>query len=317
MNNTHTCPFCNLLLTNGGNHIYHCKQRDKNLTKDEIKLKYIQHNFGIDILENVITDYQNLYSLPMLMNKYNIDSKSVYFLLDLKQIPHRTMSQSAKEISHEKYKQTCLKKYGVENISKVPEIQKKKENTFLLHYGVDNIWKLQDYNKKCAELHPDTHKIHMEKLHNGCMNFWNNISNNDLEILVKKVKTSKVEKNQYDSKLETRFCKILNDLNISYIRQFHLSGNKHPYDFRLLDTKIIIEINGDYWHANPEKYKAEDIINYPGNKKYAKDIWNRDNKFIKYAEKNGYKVISIWESTMKKLNDDELKEHFLTLIKNI
>lgn len=58
----------------------------------------------------------------MLMNKYNIDSKSVYFLLDLKQIPHRTISQSAKEISYEKYKQTCLEKYGVENISQVPEI---------------------------------------------------------------------------------------------------------------------------------------------------------------------------------------------------
>ena len=31
------------------------------------------------------------------------------------------------------------------------------------HYGVDNIWKLSDYNKKYAELHPETHAIHMQK----------------------------------------------------------------------------------------------------------------------------------------------------------
>lgn len=28
--------------------------------------------------------------------------------------------------------------------------------------------------------------------------------------------------------------------------------------------KKIIEFYGDYWHANPEFYKAEEIINYPG-----------------------------------------------------
>lgn len=32
------------------------------------------------------------------------------------------------------------------------------------HYGVDNIWKLSDYNKKCAELCPETHAIHMQKM---------------------------------------------------------------------------------------------------------------------------------------------------------
>ena len=32
------------------------------------------------------------------------------------------------------------------------------------HYGVDNIWELSDYNKKCAELDPEIHAIHMQKM---------------------------------------------------------------------------------------------------------------------------------------------------------
>ena len=31
------------------------------------------------------------------------------------------------------------------------------------HYGVDNIWELSD-KKKCAELDPEIHAIHMQKM---------------------------------------------------------------------------------------------------------------------------------------------------------
>lgn len=62
------------------------------------------------------------------------------------------------------------------------------------------------------------------------------------------------------------------------------------------DKKIIIEINGDYIHANPKKYKAEDIIRIPGTSYTAQEKWNRDNKRIKFLEDKGYKVFVIWES---------------------
>lgn len=79
----------------------------------------------------------------MLKEKYdNIDYKSIFFLLSLKNIPLRTLSESAKKISIEKNKKTCKERYGVENVSQLDEIKKKKEKTFTEHYGVDNIWKL-------------------------------------------------------------------------------------------------------------------------------------------------------------------------------
>ena len=99
-------------------HIYKCKMRDMNLTKEQIKLKYLQFNFGDNILDDVCNDYEHLYSLPMLREKYdNIDSKAVFFLLKLRNIKPRTISESAKKISQEKYKQTCREKYGVDNVS--------------------------------------------------------------------------------------------------------------------------------------------------------------------------------------------------------
>lgn len=297
MTNERYCPFCNLKLINGGKHIYTCKKRDFNLTKEQIKLKFLEYNFGENILENICSDYQNLYSLPMLKEKYNgIDNKSILFLLSLKNIPIRSISESSIKISKEKFKKTCLEKYGVENPSQAKDIKKKKEQTFLNHYGVSNIWKLQDYNKKCAELHPETHKDHMKKLYEGRNNA---ISENKF----------------FDSKLEKRICNIFNDLNLSFIRQFHFSNYKHPYDFKLLNTHIIIEVNGDYWHCNPNIYNE----NYYHKIKHktAKEIWEDDKKHIEIANKHNHKVIEIWESDMGSMNDIELTNYIKELLNNI
>lgn len=125
------------------------------------------------------------------------------------------------------------------------------------------------------------------------------------------------EKNcRFHSSLETRFCTILEKLNISFTRQYHINKNRHPYDFHLCDSKIIIEINGNFWHANPLYYNEDDIVKRPGEKVKAKEIWARDKKFIDWAENNGYKVLIIWEDDFKK-TDDELIDFFLNMLNNI
>ena len=54
------------------------------------------------------------------------------------------------------------------------------------HYGVDNIWKLSDYNKKCAELRPETHAIHMQKCGFIVFEIWESDMNklNDEELSI-------------------------------------------------------------------------------------------------------------------------------------
>lgn len=80
---------------------------------------------------------------------------------------------------------------------------------------------------------------------------------------------------------------------INFNSQFYV------YDFINHKAKIIIEYNGDIWHANPSLYK-ENWIN-PVNKKTAKEIWNYDNRKKIAAEANGYKVVVLWEKDFMEL----------------
>lgn len=75
-------------------------------------------------------------------------------------------------------------------------------------------------------------------------------------------------------------------------------------------NKKIIEFYGDYWHANPNKFKATDIIK----KITAEKIWEKDHKKIKSLENNGYTVLIIWESDYKKDKQETINKciHFLT-----
>ena len=65
------------------------------------------------------------------------------------------------------------------------------------------------------------------------------------------------------------------------------------------NSKIIVEVNGDYWHANPKKYDSNEIISYPKGFKSASSVWNKDKDRIRFFEKEGFKVFIIWESDMK------------------
>ena len=311
---TKICPFCKQEINRyDGNHIYKCKFKPKNISKEDVRLKFIEYNIGKDNIINIINDYNNLYSLPMLKNKYNLDFKSICFLLKYYNIEIRSISKSSKLISQEKCKQTCLKKYGVENVSQANEIKKKKQETFLLHYGVDNVWKLSDYNKKCAELHPESHLEHMEKLQKGRDKYFRTATYEQLLERNKKMIESQIKNDIFNSKLELRICNIFEDLNISYTRQFHINGYNHPYDFHLCNSKILIEINGTYWHADPKIYNE----NYSVRGTLAKNIWEKDKKHIEKAHNNNYIVITIWEDEIRKRNDEELKQYILNKLSEI
>lgn len=62
------------------------------------------------------------------------------------------------------------------------------------------------------------------------------------------------------------------------------------------DKKIIVEINGDYVHANPSKYKADDLIIVRKSQYLAKDKWKYDQKRKEALEALGFKVFVVWQS---------------------
>jgi G:T-mismatch repair DNA endonuclease (very short patch repair protein) len=66
-------------------------------------------------------------------------------------------------------------------------------------------------------------------------------------------------------------------------------------------NKIIIEFNGDYWHANPDIYESTEAIRYPNKQVHlAKDIWEFDNIKLNAARNRSFDIIIVWETDYKK-----------------
>lgn len=78
-----------------------------------------------------------------------------------------------------------------------------------------------------------------------------------------------------------QICK-LNNLPFEYVADCKVVIQRKRPDFLLKDSKKIIEVNGDYWHTRDER-----AIKRDNNKKYI-------------YRKQGYKLLTIWESEIKK-----------------
>lgn len=70
-------------------------------------------------------------------------------------------------------------------------------------------------------------------------------------------------------------------------------------DFVDLDTKKVIEFNGDIFHANPSIYKSTDNPNPFIKDKSSQFIWDRDYSRNEKIESLGYKIFIVWESDYK------------------
>ena len=97
------------------------------------------------------------------------------------------------------------------------------------------------------------------------------------------------------SKLEDDFAhQFLDKLKVKYVYQFEAKEIGRFYDFYLPDSNLIIEIDGDFWHANPEKYKDEELR---GHQKRARRVDEYKNK---WALMHCIPILRIWESDIRK-----------------
>lgn len=78
------------------------------------------------------------------------------------------------------------------------------------------------------------------------------------------------------------------------------------FDFVITSpVKKAVEFNGDYWHANPKKYKEDDLVPLRGGPIKAGEIWKRDSVKINALEKRGFDVYVVWENEYLQ-NPDEI-----------
>lgn len=77
------------------------------------------------------------------------------------------------------------------------------------------------------------------------------------------------------------------------------------YNVDMVVGNKIIEFNGDFWHCNPNFYKADYF--HPIKKMFAHEIWNREQNRNYELEELGYKIYILWEYNWIKFRERELE----------
>lgn len=117
------------------------------------------------------------------------------------------------------------------------------------------------------------------------------------------------------SKGETFLFEHLQKEKIPCKKQHAIQKNDISYYvYDIVYQNKIIEYNGDFWHANPKKYKRCDVLRLPNNTTTAEKIWKKDQEKINFAQSQGYKVLIVWESEFKENKEEVLSKciQFLT-----
>lgn len=235
----------------------------------------------------------------------------------------------------EKKRQTFISHYGVDNIWKYKPFYEWLEQEMISKYGKkritdgnkisnsrllftdekwEDIWK--KYKETSLRIYGTDNPAQSDLIKEKLSNIYINKSDDVKEDIERKRSETNLKKYGSEYPIHTKFGKItkpelkvqdiLNDLNIQYTTQKKIG--RYFFDIYIKNIKLIIEVNGDYWHANPIFYNESDIIKYPNNIiKKASDVWKKDKIKSNCAEKNGFDILYIWENDINKKTSDELK----------
>ncbi|MGJ9456947.1 endonuclease domain-containing protein [Oceanobacillus sp. CF4.6] len=106
---------------------------------------------------------------------------------------------------------------------------------------------------------------------------------------IEKIRNSTLKQMQSQNFRKTNIEKIMERFlihnDIKYRYSFILK--QRQYDFLLLDYNVIVECDGDYWHANPKFFPIPQDW----------QVKRQETDLIKneIAEKNGYVILRFWE----------------------
>lgn len=232
------------------------------------------------LTENIMS-YDVLYDLYCnkkisandISKQLNFGSAStVINMLKKYDIPTRDISEATKldnvKIKKEK---TNLRKHGSShNFNKDHPSRIKWQKRLLDEEGITSVFQREDVKRKSV------------------ISLYNNGNN----------KIPKDKEGKTKSKIHLKTLELLEEMNIDFFDEKAISNGEtvYFYDVHIYGTKKLIEVNGDFWHANPIKYKENDLVKLPGKPLLAKQIWYNDLKKRNMAEKYGYEILYLWES---------------------
>lgn len=319
------CPYTKEVISNKnqiGSYIRHNRKK-YNISSDELRYNIYRESFGEIASKEIFENYYEVkkYSLPMFLSEFKMSYGITQFLINYHNLNYRT-SKEANKIGAQRGKITNINRYGVDQTFKVKEFDEKRKNTYRKKYGVDNPFTNKTCIQNLDDLYIKKYGIgHKEYKSLKSKNAWSNKT--DLEKNLWLAKTICSDKSKLESKCsigknqaskpEILIGKLLLDDGLAITSQFRVS--RYPFDYKLTDYNILIEFNGDLFHANPRKYFSDDMI--PIIKKTASEVWKKDADKIKMAELRGYQVVVIWEDEIKNKTDDEIKDLIYYKISNL
>lgn len=167
--------------------------------------------------------------------------------------------------------------------------------------------KYYELNKQKAQ----TYENYILKYGDAGKTKWNNYIKNKQKSVIAQSLFNRLYKNiTDDDKKNCYFYDMNGELKITF------NNKSRRFDFCIYHKKLIIEFNGDIFHANPISHHKNDIVKYaPNSKITASEVWERDAIKNKFAEDAGYKVVVVWEYDYKK-DKEKVINDLLEVIKN-
>lgn len=212
---------------------------------------------------------------------------------------HTVSSATNLKSSRDLYVETCKIKYNCTNVSQVKFVKKKKIQSAINKYGCENVFQSDEIKEKSKETlynkYGVTHVTQLETYN----------ANNGKISKPHKIISDFLKSQNIKHKNEIIFSKFNNIYNKIYSPRA---------DIVIEDIKLIIEINGDLWHANPKLFKKNDFIKTWGGNQTAAEIWEKDRIKKAHMEDFGYKVYYIWQNDIQK-NLDLVQKDLLREIK--
>lgn len=207
----------------------------------------------------------------------------VYSLMEKYGIPRRSLSEAANcKRSKTRRAETAMRKYGSpHNFCKDHPSRQKWEQRLLEKEGITNVFQRKDVidkiQKTIAERYPDEDPRYRPV---RGRRVYSKLHKKIVEILIKL---------GYEPRIERKFYNFQDRHRILYSFDIYIEPN------------LLIEVNGNMWHANPKIYKPDDLIpHYQRGYFPAKEKWELDRQKIEYAEKKGFSILVIWESDIDK-----------------
>lgn len=95
------------------------------------------------------------------------------------------------------------------------------------------------------------------------------------------------------NRLETRLATILDRMGVEYVWQYRIG--RFVFDFFIPSTRLLIEVHGTFWHADPRFYKSRKLTPIQ-----QRNIDNDGRKALQ-ALNDGYQLTVLWEYDINRI----------------